>query len=141
MEQQTREFPSELRHLTAVRTMVRHVCRCACGNLIDEEWLVQLELAVDEAMANVILHAYEGKSGLPVEVAVTADADRVCVTLFHRGKPFDPDAVAPPAFDGSRECGFGLYLIRQAVDELAFFQDERGRHGIRLIKKRLPTKT
>jgi len=76
-----------------------------------------------------------------VEVAVAADADRVCVTLSHQGKPFDPDAVAPPAFDGSRECGFGLYLIRQAVDELTYFQDERGRHAIRLVKLRSPTKT
>jgi hypothetical protein len=29
-----------------------------------------------------------------------------------------------------------LYLIQQAVDELVFFDDERGRHGIRLVKKR-----
>jgi anti-sigma regulatory factor (Ser/Thr protein kinase) len=141
MEQRTQEFPSELRHLAAVRALVREVCRHAWGDTIDEEWLVKLELAVDEAASNVVLHAYEGQTGLPIEVAVAADADQVCVTLFHQGKPFDPDAVAPPAFDGSRESGFGLYLIRQAVDELAFFQDERGRHGIRLVKKRLPTKT
>jgi anti-sigma regulatory factor (Ser/Thr protein kinase) len=141
MEQQTREFPSELRHLAAVRALVRDVCRRAWGDSIDEEWLGKLELAVDEAAANVVLHAYEGKPGLPVEVAVTADADQVCVTLFHQGKPFDPDKVAPPTFDGSRESGFGLYLIRQAVDELVYLQDERGRHGIRLVKQRLPTTT
>jgi anti-sigma regulatory factor (Ser/Thr protein kinase) len=141
MEQQTREFPSELRHLSAVRALVREVCRRAWGEAVDEEWLSKLELAVDEAAANVVLHAYDGKTGLPVEVDVAADADQVCVTLFHQGKPFDPDAVAPPAFDGSRESGFGLFLIREAVDELAFFQDERGRHGIRLVKKRLPKKT
>jgi anti-sigma regulatory factor (Ser/Thr protein kinase) len=141
MEQQTQEFPSELRHLSEVRALVREVCRRAWGDAIDEEWLGKLELAVDEAACNVVLHAYEGKPGLPVEVAVAADADQACVTLFHQGKPFDPDAVAPPAFDGSRESGFGLFLIRQAVDELTYFQDDRGRQGIRLVKKRLPTKT
>jgi anti-sigma regulatory factor (Ser/Thr protein kinase) len=140
MEQQTREFPSELRHLAALRALVREECRRVWGDLIDEAWLVELELAVDEAASNVVIHAYEGKPGLPIEVAVTADADRVCVTLLHRGKPFDPNAVAPPAFDGSRESGFGLYLIRQAVDELTFFEDECGRHGIRLVKQRIPTK-
>jgi anti-sigma regulatory factor (Ser/Thr protein kinase) len=137
MEQDTREFSSELRQLAAVRALVRDVCRRAWGESIDEDWLAQLELAVDEAAANVVLHAYQGKAGLPVEVVVAADADRVSVTLFHQGEPFDPNAVAPPAFDGSRESGFGLYLIRQAVDDLVFFDDERGRHGIRLVKKRV----
>ena len=136
MEQDTREFTSELRHLAAVRALVRDVCRRAWGEAIDAGWLAQLELAVDEAAANVVLHAYQGIAGLPVEVAVAADAERVSISLFHQGVPFDPNAVAPPAFDGSRETGFGLYLIRQAVDELVFFDDERGRHGIRLVKKR-----
>jgi len=139
MEQETREFTSELAHLKAVRALVRDVCRRAWGDDVDEAWLVQLELAVDEAASNVVLHAYDGKAGLPLEVVVVADAERVCVTLFHQGQPFDPGAVAPPAFDGSRETGFGLYLIRQAVDELTFFQDERGRHGVRLVKNRIRT--
>lgn len=138
MEQDKREFTSELRHLAEVRAMVRDVCRRAWNESIEEDWLAQLELAVDEAAANVVLHAYKGRAGLPIEVAVAADADndRVSISLFHQGEPFDPNAVAPPAFDGSRETGFGLYLIRQAVDELVFFDDERGRHGIRLVKKR-----
>jgi anti-sigma regulatory factor (Ser/Thr protein kinase) len=136
MEQVTQEFPSELGQLAAVRKLVRDVCRRAWGEGNAEDRIAQLELAVDEAASNVVLHAYDGKAGLPLEVVASADDAQACVILFHQGQPFDPQAVAPPSFDGSRESGFGLYLIRQAVDELAFFQDERGRHGIRLVKKR-----
>src|SRR5579864_9058959 len=103
MEHVIQEFPSDLRQLQALRALVRDVCRRAWGEGCDEERLAQLELAVDEAAANVVLHAYDGKAGLPVEVVVAADADRVSVTLFHQGAPFDPNAVAPPSFDGSRE--------------------------------------
>jgi serine/threonine-protein kinase RsbW len=136
MEQVRQEFSSELRHLAAVRTLVRDVCRRGWGPGADAHALAQLELAVDEAVANIVLHAYKGEAGMPLEVAVAADAESVCVTLGHRGEPFDPAAVAPPSFDGSREGGFGLYVIKQAVDELSFFQDERGVHVIRLVKKR-----
>jgi anti-sigma regulatory factor (Ser/Thr protein kinase) len=136
MEQVTQQFQSDLRQLGAVRALIRDVCGRAWGVGTEEEQIAQLELAVDEAAANVILHAYRGEAGLPVEVVVTGEPEQVCVLLFHQGEPFDPSVVAPPAFDGSRESGFGLYLIRQAVDELMFFQDERGRHGIRLVKKR-----
>jgi serine/threonine-protein kinase RsbW len=136
MQQVTQEFPSEVHHLPAVRALVREVCRRAWGRDVDEARLAQLELAVGEAAANVVLHAYADKPGLPIEVLVAADDREVCVTLFHQGQPFDPEHVAPPSFDGSRESGFGLYLIRQAVDEVSFFVDERGHHGVRLVKKR-----
>lgn len=134
MEHVRQEFPSDLRQLAAVRALVRDVCRGAWATP-DEEGLAQLELAVDEAAANVMLHAYAGKDDLPLEVDVAAAPDHVCVALFHQGEPFDPQRVAPPDFDGSRESGFGLYLIRQAVDDCTFFQDERGHHGVRLTKR------
>ena len=99
-------------------------------------WPRSVPWSATSAAANVMLHAYAGKPNLPLEVVVVAEAGQVCVSLFHQGEPFDPTRVAPPSFDGSRESGFGLYLIRQAVDELGFFQDERGWHGMRLVKKR-----
>jgi anti-sigma regulatory factor (Ser/Thr protein kinase) len=141
MEQVTQEFPSDVRQLAAVRALVRDVCRRVWGATAADEEIAQLELAVDEAAANVMLHAYAGKSDLPLEVVVAAEPEQVCVLLFHQGEPFDPQRVAPPSFDGTRESGFGLYLIRQAVDQLEFFQDERGRHGMRLVKKRQPSAT
>jgi anti-sigma regulatory factor (Ser/Thr protein kinase) len=134
MPRVTQVFPSELRQLAALRALVREACRSARPD-VDEAALAQLELAVDEAAANVILHAYSGKSDQAVEVVVAAEPEQVAVSLLHQGEPFDPDRVPPPSFDGSRESGFGLFLIRQAVDECTFFQDERGYHGIRLVKK------
>ncbi len=58
------------------------------------------------------------------------------MTLWHGGRGFDPQAAPPPVFDGSRESGFGLYLIQQSVDDVQYFREEHGRHGVRLIKKR-----
>ncbi len=131
----TRQFPSDLRQLAAVRLLVRDVCSRAWGPGAAQERVVQLELAVNEAVTNVIRHAYEGKEDESFEVAVTGSPGHVSVQVLHRGLPFDPTAVPPPSFDGSREGGFGLYIIRQAVDELEYFQDEAGRQGVRLVKR------
>jgi serine/threonine-protein kinase RsbW len=136
MTRATRVFPSDLRQLAAMRAFVRDACRRAWGHGADETGIAQLELALDEAAANVILHAYQGEAGRPIELAVDAGADQVCVSLSHEGRDFDPGAVAAPAFDGSRESGFGLYLIQQSVDEVTFLHDGQGRHGIRLVKRR-----
>jgi anti-sigma regulatory factor (Ser/Thr protein kinase) len=136
MEHVTREFPSELRQVGAVRTLVHDTCRRAWGADAPEEALMRLQLAVSEAVANVILHGYEGKGDQPFEVVIAAGPHDIHVSLFHQGKAFDPSEVRPPSFDGSREGGFGVYLIRQAVDEVTYFQDERGRQGMRMVKKR-----
>jgi serine/threonine-protein kinase RsbW len=132
MERESQEFPSELSQLAAMRALVRAVCGRAWG--APSAAVAQLELAVDESAANILLHAYEGKPGPPLELTVEADAAKACVAIYHGGRGFDPTTVPPPSFDGSRECGFGLYLVRQSVDDVAFVTDERGRHGIRLIK-------
>jgi anti-sigma regulatory factor (Ser/Thr protein kinase) len=89
---------------------------------------------VSEAAANVILHAYRRQPGRPIELTVEADPDRASVCLCHEGEGFDPESVPAPVFDQGRESGFGLHVIRQSVDEVQYFVDERGRRGVRLVK-------
>jgi serine/threonine-protein kinase RsbW len=130
-----REFASDLRQLGDMRACVREACNRAWGTP-DEDALQRLELAVTEAAANVIRHAYQGEPGRPIELVVEADDAQVSVCLYHHGPDFDPGAVPPPAFDGSREGGFGVYLIQASVDEVQYFRDDQGRCGIRLVQRR-----
>jgi anti-sigma regulatory factor (Ser/Thr protein kinase) len=58
------------------------------------------------------------------------------IRLRHLGDPFDPSTAPPPALDGSRESGFGAYIIAQSVDEVRYYRDERGRNCIVLTKFR-----
>ena len=41
-----------------------------------------------------------------------------------------------PLLDGSRDSGFGAYIIAQSVDEVRYYRDERGRNCIALVKAR-----
>ncbi|MBI1914422.1 MAG: anti-sigma factor antagonist [Planctomycetes bacterium] len=136
MERATQTFASDVQQLVGIRTFVRSACERAWG--AGHEEIAHLELALAEAAANVMLHAYEGEAGRPIEVLVEAGPEEVRVWLYHEGRDFDPAAVAPPVFDGSRESGFGMYLIKQAVEEAAFFSDDNGRRVVRLVKKRRP---
>jgi serine/threonine-protein kinase RsbW len=131
-----RVYSSDLGHLADMRAFLRQACGDAWGTPADEPAVEQLELALSEAATNVIRHAYQGKEGLPIEMVIEATGDQVCLSLYHQGRGFDPGAVAPPAFDGSREGGFGLFLIAQSVDEVRYFEDARGWRVVRLVKKR-----
>jgi anti-sigma B factor antagonist len=131
-----REFTSDPAQLTELRRLVRDCCRQAWPADAGDDVLDRLELGVQEAAANIYRHAYRGAPDGPIRLDLVADPDRIALTLSHDGDDFDPTAVPRPAFDGSRDGGFGLYLIHQCLDEVCYVHGEPGRRGIRLAKRR-----
>lgn len=130
------EISSSLRELAQAREFVREICRRAPGPAVSDDRIAQLELAVTEAASNVMKHAYHGRPGELIQLRAEVFADRFAVLLRHHGEAFDPQKVRAPSFDGSRESGFGVYIIRQSVDEVRYYHDDLGWNCIALVKKR-----
>jgi serine/threonine-protein kinase RsbW len=102
---------------------------------LDEDHVADLVLAVNEAVSNIMKHAYHGRADQRIQLEADMRPGRLSIRLHHLGDPFDPAAaVTPPALDGSRESGFGVYLITKTVDEVRYSRDERGRNCITLVK-------
>ena len=131
----TRQYLSDLGQLADMRACVQEACRQVWGADAGEEAIAQVKLALQEAASNIVRHSYQGQADQPIELVVDVSAEQVCVSLYHRGRGFDPSAVRPPSFDGSRSEGFGLFLIRESVDEVHYFCDENGRQGVQLVKR------
>jgi serine/threonine-protein kinase RsbW len=133
------DYQSNLQQLAAMRAFVRGAClQAGWQEKADNAPLIRLELALTEAMTNVIRHGYEGKDGQPIEMVVEADGEQAAILISHQGRCFDPESadIPPPTFDGSREGGFGLYMIKQCCDDVQYFEAEPGTRCIRLVKKR-----
>ena len=127
---------TELTELARARAFVREVCRTLPGRALDEDAVDQLELAITEAASNVMKHAYGGRTDQQIQLDAEVFADRIVLRLHHLGESFDPAAVSAPAFDGSQDGGFGMYIIAQSVDDVRYHRDERGRNTISLVKNR-----
>jgi sigma-B regulation protein RsbU (phosphoserine phosphatase) len=130
------EITSRLDELAAARAFVHGFCRSIPGGGLPGDAAEELDLAVNEALSNIMKHAYRGRIDQKIKIGAEAFADRVVFRLHHLGEPFDPAAVPPPSFNGSRENGFGVYMIARLVDEVRYLRDERGRNCICLVKKR-----
>jgi anti-sigma regulatory factor (Ser/Thr protein kinase) len=135
MLRRSQEFVSELPHLAAMRRFVGDCCREAWADDVPPEVLDQIHLALQEAAANVVFHAYGNEPGQPIRLEVAIDEDAMELVLTHDGKDFDPAAVPPPKYDGSRTGGFGVHLIRQLMDEVEYLHGD-GRCGVRMVKRR-----
>jgi sigma-B regulation protein RsbU (phosphoserine phosphatase) len=130
------EAVSDLTELATIRAFVRNFCRNSPPAPIDDTRLSELVLAVNEACSNIMRHAYDGRTNEPIRVEVEAYEDRIVVVLYNSGKPFDPDTAAPPSFDGSRDGGFGVFMIANSVDQARYFRDARDLNGLSLVKFR-----
>lgn len=130
------EISSDLNELARARAFVREVCGKLPGPALDEDSVSQLELAITEASSNVMRHAYRGRTDQQIQLDAEVFADRIVLRLHHLGETFDPDAVSTPAFDGTQEGGFGMYIIEQSVDEVRYYRDDRGRNCISMVKNR-----
>jgi sigma-B regulation protein RsbU (phosphoserine phosphatase) len=128
------EIRSDLKDLARARAFVRDFCRML-GGLLDGDDVTDLELAVNEAASNIMKHAYHGRTDQRILLDADAFPDRVSIRLHHLGDSFDPATAPPPVLDGTRESGFGLYLITKSVDDVRYSRDERGRNSIALVKR------
>ena len=82
-----------------------------------------VELAVSEAVSNVVLHAYRDREEATedgrIHLRVTADGDGVWVLVADDGVGMSPR-------DDSPGLGLGLRVIATASDELSIVQGEPG---------------
>jgi anti-sigma regulatory factor (Ser/Thr protein kinase) len=84
--------------------------------------LDDLRLAVDEAVTNIIVHGYGGPGEITLELS--ADHGDLVVQLCDNAPAFDSASAAPdklrPAGQRTTPGGFGLYLMKQAMDVVVY---------------------
>lgn len=129
-------IPSSTRYLEDVRLFVeRHAEKAK----LPDDTVQQLKMAVDEACANVIEHAYKGNTDQPIDIAVIVRPDRFTVRIRDEGVSFDPEAYQEPDLTriarARRAGGLGVHIMHRLMDQVEFRQ--RGRtNECRLTKYR-----
>ena len=86
-------FPARTQCLELIRSFCREILE---GHSCQPPVYRKLILAIDEAVANVIEHAYasEGMAATPtIELSIDVQPDRVVARILDRGRPFDPRGV------------------------------------------------
>ena len=108
---------------------------------LEDRLLYQIQLAVDEACANVVEHAYRGLEAGDMELVCSLSGGAFTVRVRDWGRAFDPSSVEVPDIEAPLEernlGGLGLFLVRQMMDAIKFhFDAERGNELV--MVKRLP---
>jgi serine/threonine-protein kinase RsbW len=119
---------------------VTHSARAAGFN---SQGIHEIQVAVDEACANIVQHAYAGMEAGDMEISCHVAGRTFVVRVHDWGKSFSPDDVADPDVDAPLEerilGGLGLFFIRQFMDEVRFSFDPILGNAL-FMSKVLPTR-
>ena len=92
----------------------------------------KLNLALEEAVANVILYAYPGDREGRVDIDAFIGEGRLTFLITDSGVPFDPTAKADPDLSAGVEerpiGGLGIHLVRTIMDTVSY--ERRGEKNI-----------
>jgi len=135
-------FKMELRSNPEMLCVVRN----ALGELAAKLGFSEAEcravvLAVDEALTNIIRHAYLGDSEQSIEASFHRihlpkdgkSEDALEIVLEDSGAAVNPDKMCGRALEDVKPGGLGLHFIRQSMDTVEFTHSN-GRNQLRLVK-------
>src|SRR4030042_4291087 len=112
----TMAFPGRFSSRDAIRNFY---ARAAEQAGLDEDSITEVELAVDEAAANIIDHAYGGEGKGEIECSYRVIPEGLEVILHDHGKPFDPETVVQPDLTsdvcGREPGGLGMNFMKSLM--------------------------
>jgi len=111
------KLPGRLEYRAPATRVVALACRLLPSRRDDFD--NEVISAFIEAFNNVVVHSYASRDG-ELEVDIEPGADRLTIQLKDSGKQFDPSATREPDLDSLPESGFGLFIMRSFMDEIAY---------------------
>jgi serine/threonine-protein kinase RsbW len=128
--------PSSTENLVMIRDFVGKIGERAGMSPAD---LVKFELAVDEACANVIEHAYGSDDTREVTVKARLDSESVQIEIVDTGRGFDPSTVEQVNLEqlalSRKSGGLGMRLIRSVMDEVQYQIVPGQKNELRMVKR------
>ena len=99
---------------------------------------IQMNLAMEEAVVNVMDYAYPAGTVGDVTIEAESDDDQLQFTIIDSGTPFDPTAKEEVDTTLSAEerpiGGLGIHLVRQLMDSINYERID-GKNILTLRKK------
>ncbi len=104
---------------------------------LDKPTMRQMQLAVEEAVVNVMEYAYPKGTKGEITVEMTYDSKHLNVRISDQGMAFDPTATESADTSLSAEDreigGLGILLVRELVDAVDY-ERRQGRNMLTLTK-------
>jgi anti-sigma regulatory factor (Ser/Thr protein kinase) len=87
---------------------------------LSEQAVAEVGLCVNEALANVIRHAYGGVTDRPIVIRAHCQDRALVVTIRDWGNGVNPATLPPKPFDPLEPGGLGLVCLRRMMSQVTY---------------------
>ena len=112
--------------------------RALRAHSFSDEEILDSQLAIEEAITNVIVHGYERITG-KIVITCRITHGLAEVQIEDCAPPFNPLSIPDPDISGDIEDrkigGLGVFLIRQVMDDIVY-RYENGKNILVMVKKK-----
>lgn len=121
---ETLDLASEMESLSKVEKMIDSQSQILN---IDDEVYGKYMLSLVECVNNAIVHGNKLDPNKMVHIHYLINNQRIIVTVSDEGEGFDPDTLPDPTAEENltRECGRGIFLMKNLCDEIDFSDSGR----------------
>ena len=124
-------MPSDPRYLPVVRGVIGPLA-AAIG--WDETECGAITLAVDEALANIIRHAYHSRADGLIELECRESADGLEITMLDNGDAPERSKICARELGCDQPGGLGTHIIKKVMDTVSY---EVSPEGNRFVASKL----
>lgn len=128
------DFAAQVERLKIVRIGIKSV---ALKLGFSEDDAMDIVLAVDEAVTNIIRHAYGGDETGEILLRVFQHPEGLGIELHDSAPAVDPSRIKPRALDDIKPGKLGTHLIREIMDETELRPGPEGEGNLLKLFKRL----
>jgi len=108
---------------------------------LGRERVLELELAVEEVLTNIIKFAYPDRPGEVSAACRQLEDQALEVTIIDQGRPFNPLTAPGPVIEAEADDrpvgGLGILLARKLTDQVTYRRQE-DRNVLVLVKSNRP---
>ena len=122
---------SHPKYLPLIRAVVQEGAALAG---FDGEGTQEILLAVTEAVANVIRHAYANETDKRIDFELSVDAPTFRLDIIDYATFVDPKLIASRPLDDVRPGGLGVHLIKNTMDRVEYRKNSHGGTTLTLVK-------
>ncbi len=130
------KVPSSTENLALIREFVGSIAQQSGFDTSD---IGKLELAIDEACANVIEHAYGHDISKEVIIRATLDDETLRIDVEDTGRGFDPELIEQEKLEQlvnkRRSGGLGMRLMKTLMDEVHYEIEPGKKNELHMVKR------
>ena len=102
---------------------------------VDTTAVADLDLALDEVVANIIHHGYGPDAPAAIRLGIRLEGGRVRLEVVDRAPEFNPlEASEPGPHSAAGGGGFGVHLVRKLMDRVEYVR-ENGENRLALERR------